>query len=124
MLPLINLSRVRLLNSDLCVATSFSMGYCNGQAPVLLTFLPLHVGVGDEPGARGGEDGRYAELPSAGLAGRDLGRRLGFAAGHKRRSECGETAVRQPLHRRRTGSSSSTLGERAFFFFFFFISWS
>lgn len=34
-----------------------------------LTFLSLHVGVGDEPGARRGKDSGHAELSSAGLAG-------------------------------------------------------
>lgn len=47
------------------------------------TFLSLHVGVGEEPGARGGEGGGHAELSTAGLAGGDLGRRLGFAFGGK-----------------------------------------
>lgn len=51
----------------------------------LLTFLSLHAGVGEEPGARRGEDGRHAELSSAGLAGGDLGGRLGLASGGQKR---------------------------------------
>lgn len=54
-----------------------------GKRP--LTFLSLHAGVGEEPGAGRGEDGRHAELSSAGLAGGDLGGRLGLASGGQKR---------------------------------------
>lgn len=61
-----------------------------------LTFVSLHVGVGDKPGARQGKDGGHAELSSTGLARGDLRRRLSFASGGKR-VQCNETVVRTGL---------------------------
>lgn len=48
-----------------------------------LTFLPLHVGVGEEPGARRGKGGGHTELSSTGLAWGDLRWGLSFALGGK-----------------------------------------
>lgn len=56
-----------------------------GACEAALTFLSLHAGVGEEPGVRRGKDGRHAELSSAGLAGGDLGGRLGLASGGQKR---------------------------------------
>lgn len=55
----------------------FFGGGGGGGAP---TFLSLHVGVGEEPGAGRGEDGGHAELAAAGFARGDLRRRLRLAS--------------------------------------------
>lgn len=54
--------------------------FWEGVTAAAPTFLSFHVGVGEEPGARRGEDGGHAELSSAGFARGDLRRRLRLAS--------------------------------------------
>lgn len=53
---------------------------CKSALHFSRTFLSFHARIGEEPGARRGEDGSHAEFSSAGFAGRDLGGRLGLAS--------------------------------------------
>lgn len=68
--------------------------------PLQPTFLSFDAGVGEEPGARGGEDGGHAEFSSAGFARGDLRRRLRLASvGTGTKETSRETASNQQQRR-------------------------